>query len=370
MVCGYSLRLKHRRKPLNAKRRREVSAGIILLLLFLGGAAVSRQVRAMDLSVELSGGYDDNPALTETPTGRFFAHYGVSLNQEILQRSEYVVEGLVTLDYRDYEADSDYMRLEGGMSLFYAPPGSRFQARFSAGAALYRDHLVEEDERDEAFASVRLDMVASPKLTLGMSHTWRWLDYRNPHVPFEARGYSGASSQPGRGGGILGGSSHVPIPTADLDKGRKNGGPAGRGKHGMTGKGTPDRDDVLVDTALHLDVFPAPSVNVGVYAGYAEANSSLDLETFSRLYAGFFLEWIPADLWRVELGGGWKESRYDEAPGDIDRRDVTRLAYVELGRRFGALGAFSRISWLENDSPLAVESYTQKVVQCGFSWAF
>jgi hypothetical protein len=107
-----------------------------------------------------------------------------------------------------------------------------------------------------------------------------------------------------------------------------------------------------------------------MYAGYAEGNSSLDSETFSRLHVGFFLEWIPAALWRMELGGGWKESRYDEAPENINRRDITRFAYVELGRRFGALEAYSRLSWLENDSPLDVESYTQKVIQCGFSWSF
>jgi len=321
-------------------------------------------LEAAELSINCSAGYDNNPALSEESEGSAFAGYGLGLFQA-LPSPEPLSMGLkASARYRDHFSLGDNYRLEAGYELSFPLLRGRLIPSAMAGAALYRDQLVEEDERNEFFIGLGLAWVISPKATLFFHPGVRWLDYMNDSSVYGGR--TVAASPGGRGGlGRLASSSGNGPGQSGPHGG--NGSPHGQGPDDQAYSSVvyPARDDRLVSLAADLDLALSKSVICDLYLAYAGLSSSLGSESRDQAELGITIEARAKDVWVGEITVSLKGSWFDES-----RTDNTGSVVLRLSRLLGAWAFFIEAGLSRNDSSVEGESYSQGVVQCGVSWSY
>ncbi len=328
--------------------------------------------KAMDLSAELHAGYDSNPALSDPSDGSGFSGYGLGAGQSFLLFEDLSLHLSAEGRYQDYWSVGDNYRLQAGTALSYVLAGGKFLPSLIGEAAVYRDRLIEADERNEGMAGITADWILTKRITLGFEQTFRWLGYLNWAKPFSGKG-QGRNVHSGGGQGGGGGKnasattgSHRVWAAQPSDPGRGNG-------NSELNRLYSPRDNRLTATGVDLDIFLLPTLNGRVYGAYGDLNSSLDMESFREIQVGAALSWKPAEHWLVGVEATWYRTQYYSVPDTITT--VRRMNYswwtgLQVSRFWGKLEFFGQAGWKSGEAPLDYETYSQTVIQCGLSYSY
>jgi len=300
--------------------------------------------RAVDLTAELTGGYDSKPALTDPSEGSGFSVYGLGVGQSFGLAENLDLDLLVEGRYQDYWNVEDNYRIQADGAITYALFDGRFLHALIGEGALYRDGLIDADERNEAMVGLRADWILSSRMTLTVEETCRWLDYLNWAMPFSGKGQGRQDVSGGKGGR----PSH-----AGFQDGLRRGPSLSDPDFPAKGKSPlntlyPPRNNRLLSTGLSLALFIFPSLNGRFYAAYGDLNASLDMESYREIQAGAALSWSPAPEWLADV------TRVRET-------DTIWSVGIQISRFWGDLELFGQAGWKSGDAPLDYESYTQTV---------
>ena len=136
----------------------------------------------------------------------------------------------------------------------------------------------------------------------------------------------------------------------------------------------PPRNNLLIRTVLTMDLFLTSSLSGSLYGGYADLDSSVDLESYGQIEAGFSLGWEPFEEWRVMGDVKWYRMDYHHVPDSMQKcvRETNTIYALglEVSRFWGSLEIFAAAAITNGEAPLDYESYSQTVLQCGLSWSF
>lgn len=315
---------------------------------------------AAELTLTSSLGYDSNPGLYEDKEGSAFAAYGVSASHRLISSAAVNLKISASGSYRDHFSLGDNYRLEAGPELSFPLLKGILIPSVSAGAAIYRDHLVDEDERNEVFAGIGLAWFATPTVLITFHSEIRRLDYLNESSLYGGR--SDADSPVGKGG--MGRASFR------NGKGPSNGqgqGPPGGWTGNTEGKQAvyPGREDTLAAIGADLDLALSPTISIGLYGYYGRLDSSRNEETRDIAEVGVSLEKRWSDLWALEFDTSFRSAWFDES-----RRDKNGFVSFRLSRFIGRWRLFALTGLSRNDSTAGAESYTRVITECGVSWSY
>lgn len=327
---------------------------------------------ALDLFAEGTVGYDSNPALEADPDGSGFAMYAAGLGKQFRFKNPFILETILNARYQDYWQVKDNYDVRGGGALSYPLANGRFTPSLLLEAALYRDHLVEAAERNEVVVGFGADLIVNSRMNLRLDSTWNRQNYLNWAQPFSGRG-QGRPVQ-GQGGGSSGsppkGKAHVITPL----KGKGTGGKYGCGRKSILNEYLPPRDNRLIHAVLTLDLFFMSSLSGAVYGGYADLDSSVDLESYGRIETGIALAWEPVEEWHVVGEAKWYRVDYHNVPDSMQKcvRPTNRIYALglQVSRFWGPFEIFAATTFTDGEAPLDYESYSQTVIQCGLSCSF
>lgn len=97
---------------------------------------------------------------------------------------------------------------------------------------------------------------------------------------------------------------------------------------------------------------------------------SIDVETYDGIGISGDLEWLPAPVWSLSMGGWWLRRFYDRRPGGGSRQDDEYGVQFSLTRSLARFDLFVDLLRMRNRSPVATEDYRRTVVQCGAIFQF
>ena len=169
------------------------------LLLFL----MAPHSQAVDLTAELTAGYDSNPALIDPAEGSGFSAYAFRAGQPLALTEGLDLDLSVEGRYQDYWSVEDNYRVQADGALSVVLANGRFLPALVGEVAAYRDALIEADERNEAMVGFRADWVMSKRATLGFEQSCRWLSYMNWAMPFSGKGQGRQDIKGGKRAGLL-----------------------------------------------------------------------------------------------------------------------------------------------------------------------
>ncbi len=339
------------------------------------GLPQAEALDVLDLFVEGTTGYDSNPALEADADGSGFSVYTAGLGKQFRFENPLTLDTFLNAHYQDYWQVEDNYDVRGGGALSYPLANGRFMPALLLEAAVYRDHLVEAAERNEVMAGLAADLIVNSRINLRLENTWNRQHYLNWAQPFSGRG-QGRPIQGQGGGGAPGPSSLsnlVREGLGSLSSGEGSGGAYGCGKKSILNEYLPPRNNLLIRTVLTMDLFLMPSLSGSLYGGYTDLDSSVDLESYGQIEAGFSLAWEPFEEWRVMGEAKWYRMDYHHVPDSMHCVRETNTIYtlgLEVSRFWGSLEIFAAAAITNGEAPLDYESYSQTVVQCGFSWSF
>ncbi len=325
---------------------------------------------AMESFVDGSIGYDSNPSLADKAESSWFSAYHAGMAKQFLLTDALILDTVLDAAYQDYRQVKDNYHGQARAIVSYPLANGLILPSILGGVAAYRDHFVEAEERNEALVGLDVSVVLSKRLTLGLEHSWKWQDYLNWAKPFSGRGQGrnprgGRISDPKKVSGPGVATAWMGSPP---DEGQN-----GHGGGNMLNKYQPPRNDVLVHTALGLEIFLMPSLTGSLFAAYADLDSSLDMESYRQIQVGIALFWEPFEKWRMETRAELYRTKYDKVPESmthIKTTNQTRSIGIQISRFWGHMELYGQVRLQDCESPLDFESYTQQVVQCGLSWSF
>jgi len=341
---------------------------IVLAAALLCGLSHSGVVEAVNLTAELTTGYDANPALSDPSDGSGFSTYALRAGQPFDLAEKLLLDLSVEGKYQQYWSVEDNYRLQTNGALSYVMADGRFIPMLMGEAAVYRDGLIEADERNEVMVGLGADWIISNRLNLGVAQTYRWLNYLNWALPFSGKGQGRRTAD--KGGGGKGRSSS--LQSEGIWDARSPVLDAGKGKRPLDTL-YPPRDNRLLSTSLDLDIFIAAPFTARVYAAYGDLDSSLEMESYRELDLGIALSWFPAPQWLAGVEATWSRMDYYQVPDHMTCvRNVNTIwsAALQISRFWRNFEFFGALGWKSGDAPLDYESYAQTVIQCGLSYSF
>lgn len=340
------------------------AAAVICLALLL----VPHHSKAINLSAELTAGYDSNPALSDPADSSGFFVYALGADHYFALSDDLSLDLSVGGRYQDYWSVGDNYRLQTDAALSYMMADGRFIPSLVGEVAAYRDRLIPADERNEGMVGINADWILSSRLTLGLEQSFRWLGYLNWAKPFSGKGQGrnpNSERKKGQGGAHASDAPWVPCECKGKKRSRK-------------GSGTldtlyPPRNNFLATTGANLHVFMTPTLTGRLYAAYGNLNASLDMESFREIQAGAAISWAPADQWLTVFEITGFRTYYDSVPENltcIRRTNYTWSGGVQVSRFWGDFEIFGQLGWKSGEAPLDYESYRQTVIQCGLSYSY
>jgi hypothetical protein len=314
-----------------------VSAGF----LFLSYAGAP----AMEATLEVAGGYDDNAAEVSGGEGSAMARYLALLWLPVTGESdapglEVYLEGI----YCQYFSLDDNQQFRAGTDVYSAFWKNRFQAGFFAEVALYRDSLVVEDEHNALLVGGELLWMVDARLTLSLTQTFSRVDYQN------------SVSLPGRR-----------VYTVGKGKGKRA---AGQETIDEGEWVTVSQEDSVGATDVIASYAMGPDFQTDLSFLYRDSNSSNDYESH-REFGGYAkITWFCTEFLEVFASGYLSTLDYETAPGGIGRSDD--VYGLGLGGNWwvGSAKLFVAFDRTENDSPVSGEGFKKSVALCGVSYTF
>jgi hypothetical protein len=309
--------------------------------LLLSGAGAT----AMEATLEVAGGYDDNVARVPAGEGSAMARYLALLWLPVTGNADapgldLYLEGM----YCQYFSLDDNQQLRVGTEVYTAPWKDRFRAGLFGEATLYRDSLVAEDEHNTLLAGGVLQWMVDARLTLSLQQTFSKVEYKNP------------VSLPG-----------LRIYTVGKGKGR---GTAGRETIGEGESTAVSQEDTVSVTEVMASYAMGPDFQTDLSFLYRDSNSSNDYESHQEIGGYAKITWFCTDFLDVFASGHFSTLDYETAPGGIARSDD---AYgFGLGGNWwvGSAKLFANFDRTINDSPFSGEEFRKSVALCGVSFTF
>lgn len=315
----------------------------IVCLVWLVALTLIPAVRAeaLDTSVELTVGYDDNVPASSDATESGFAFYRAELLQQFFSdhpaiNSDIFIEG----DYYDFFQVSDRYELKAGVSFGLSLMDGRLVPGIISEGLIYRDEYMEADDCDEIMAGGRLKWLFSEQMMLEARQTWRRTDYKEPAV-------IGPDPRPDTGPGYYGEKTDDPPPLKTIDI-----------------------EERVRSTGLQLVVYLASSIQAELMATYNRLTSSMDADAYREKGLSISLLWMPSSLWEISAMTGWGEVDYDHDPPNTDWTENIFDASFGISRFIDPFELFFKVERTENDSSLDGDSYRQTVTQCGVILSF
>ena len=327
---------------------------------------VAPHAYAVDLSAELTAGYDSNPALSDPADGSGFFIYALGADHYFTLSDDLSLDVSVGGRYQDYWSVGDNYRLQAGAELSYVMAQGRFIPSLVGEVAAYRDRLIPADERNEGMVGINADWILSSRLTLGLEQSFRWLGYLNWAKPFSGKGQGRNPNAEGKKGQD---GDHISEALWDNSalKGKQHSG------NGTLNALYPPRNNFLMTTGANLHVFMTSTLTGRLYAAYGDLNASLDMESFREIEAGAAISWTPADQWLTVFEVTGFRTYYNSVEGHtmrIRRTNYSWSAGMQVSRFWGDFEIFGQLGWRSGQAPLDYDSYNQTVVQCGLSYSY
>lgn len=327
----------------------------LILLLILGAmTTAAATARGFEGILEMSAGYDDNPARSDSAQGSGFVRYRAASGHRFsLGKSQLELFG--DGEYGQYSDVEDRHQLGAGLSLERRFLRNRLLARTAITGLLYRDDLNQEDERDQTGLTLALSWIAHARWTLALEADISQAWYVTPVASVRRHGNCNGAG-PGKAG--------------------CQGGSQGEGQGDRAGESPcrfqpADREDRIVNLKGIADYYPHPDIRFRVTIEYEDLCASVDKESYQRLGLGLSGAWVWGQNWELRGELGWSRAVFDPIPGERRRKDDLWRMGAELGYYFNdRLALFLEYQWGENDSQWEEESYIQRISRCGLVWWF
>ncbi|MDY7032402.1 MAG: hypothetical protein SVY10_10925 [Thermodesulfobacteriota bacterium] len=301
-------------------------------------------VAALDIDLQLSGGYDDNTSLSSEPEESWFSRYQSSVFQQFHSETSSLRGGLFfDFSYQDYFSASDNYILEAGGTARLLTAAGHLQPGILYRTTLYRDEENPEDEMMGHDVSLYAEYLVNARLTLGLQQTWSRHDYHNPVEYIEY-----TSSGSGQGQGNTGGNQVASVIVES-------------------------RDDNVIETQCQCTVFLNPNLTARATGHYNRLSSSIDTEAYNAKGLIFDLSWVHNDRWETSITGAVRETDFERVSGTPHRSDNTESVRIMVGRYFFSkrkFAVFVEIEYLDNNSSIEDESYHRTVTECGLLFQF
>ncbi len=344
---------------------------------------------ATELLFTSSVGYNSNPALESRPSvsqpdqdikGSPFSIHTLSLEQGFTIADKCTIDVSPSVTYLNLWEMPDNHQFNLGISLSPAVSGKRFTSYLFTNALLYRDSMIEPDERDEFTLGAVGEIVLSGRYTLAFEHSWQRISYLKDAPLFfhEARNIQ---VNIGRNGNMNnGGNSDMNnISLSDMDISNQ-----------PLQEIYSARDDLNMLLKTRLDIFLLPSLTASAGLKYEYLVSSLDAESFWQLTPNIKIVWDFASQWQFLMDTQVERRKYfnvneqlwnDSAISMLSAayinnnllniRDIncTTSLDMRLVYFWNNIEIFTDFLIEHGEYPLNNESYNQRVLQCGFSWA-
>ena len=317
---------------------------------------------AGDVSVDMSAGYNSNPTEARTGEGSGFSEFSASLFQEVSPSEGWNLDLMPRATYQNFWERSDNYSLGADVLLVPKVPWGHVLPGLFAKGYLYRDNLVEADERNEFALGTRVDWFVSARSSLSLEASWRNVGYLSESAPF-------SGNRPGQGFGSQGGVVKSSGTKAMAGSGQALADPA------------PARDDRDLRCTAAVEPFLLPNLSGTLSLDYGDLDSSLDMESYRQLTPSVNVVWLFMENWQLAMDVAMEYRDYHEleavleTAGEADsvkvrEKNKTGTMIVEIRRYFDSLEVFARYGVARGEYPLNDESYTQQIVQCGISLSY
>jgi len=331
-----------------------------MLYLLISAALTAHAGAVFNGQIGFSGGYDDNPSLLSESKGSAFASYRLRLDFRFhpkiaASETDLFIEGL----YRDYFSLEDNYRLRAGGYLTWQMAGGRLIPGIFGDLSAYRDKLNPTDEKNGFTAGVKLDWIASARLTLGIQQLWTYQDYDNPSDIYAHR-----DNLPQMQQRALRASAGPPFP--------RGGAPLilFPGKSPAFSQVESNRNEWLSSTTIRGILYLMSDLKGEISAEYVKSDFSVYQESYAEKGAFFSLIWTPDKAWEISPLIYVKRFDYNTAPDGIKRDDTERGIGLNISYFFKAFEVFVSMNLTDNNSEIETETYQRTVTQCGIVWSF
>jgi hypothetical protein len=347
----------------------------LALLALSGEAHCVESAAGPQFDVGFSLGFDSNPAQQRDGPALGFAEFALGAAQPLPFLSGLRLEADVWL--RDYAGKNDNGRLDLGLltSRFFGTT----QVDLWAEAGAYRDQLVTTDERNEAALGTLIRRPLGASFDLALFAERRWLDYRNPSLPWAGRpggiGLSIQGQRPERPNGDQGAN----IAAHDATNGPVNAG-CGLGQGRSTQAHPQDRCPPRISPQQRNDRFDRLSleatwlpmarlsVTLGLDSGWRD--SSIALDSYRQQATRLALTVDPSPTWSLTAEAGLSRRDYWKAPQTLERIDDQRWIGLELHRWLAQGALYCSLDHIDSRSTIKIEGFTQWITACGWQRPF
>lgn len=303
-----------------------------------------KQAFALDIFPEFSTGYNDNVPKTPEAEGSGFCLYEIRLVQPLF--SGFAADGQISAQgaYQDYFRTEDNYRLQAGTEMTFPLNEGRILPGIFSDVLIFRDNLLEEDDRNEVTAGAFADWLVNPYLTLGIRQNWAWADYRNAADTCR----SNLSQKPEHAGGKGMNSSHICTALSENQS----------------------RDDTMQNTDIHGIFYLRPNLQTEMLAEHIRNDSSETAESYKENALTVSLAWNPSKAWELSVLGSARHLDYEQTLHGENRKDNLFHALIRVSRFIGKFELRVQAQWTDNDSSEEKEEYRQQVMQCGLGFSF
>ncbi len=340
-------------------------------------------VYAAEITFSSSAGYSSNPALepdrldTKIKDSPFSTHT-LLLEERFKIGEKFAVDFSPSITYQNLWELPDNHQVNVGLSLSPAASRSRFSPYIFANALLYRDDLVEPDQRDEFTLGAGAEIILSGRYTFAFESAWQCISYLKDAPIFfrETQNFN-----------------NLPNPnTLTYDE--------------SLNMIYSAKDDVNMMLKTRLDIFLLPALTASVGLNYDYLVSSLDAESFWQITPNIKVVWDFAQNWQFTALTQVERRNYFDidkvlcngnqsanANGNQLQQNASNYQNITIGSGTNPQQEIREINYTASlnlraayfwnnveiftdflvehgEYPLNRESYNQKVIQCGFSWSF
>ena len=333
-------------------------------------------------------GYNDNPVAESNSQGSAFSTHSLWLGEGLGLSDRLQLDVGASVDYQAFEAFPDNHQFTLDLTLSSIERKGRIAPYLFSSATIFRDDLIPSDDRNVFILGTGADMTLAGRLSLIMELSYQYTRYLDnaslmliPPLERETpNAMAGNAPQQGGSDKIL----------TEIYDARQE-------------------DAFILDT--HFNLFLTPTWTASMGLNFEYTHSSLELESYWQLTPSVKFFWEPAKRWQLILEGSVAAKTYvnidkiysylTPAPNgaggmgqnqekecnddtletgqsnpimsDFPIDDTTLTPSVDIGIHFfpnASFDIFTTFSLEHGDYLLTRDNYTEKVIQCGFSWSF
>jgi hypothetical protein len=306
-------------------------------MLITGGITVSMQsvAFALDMTIGIGAGYDDNVNATPDESGSAFAACRLYLSHQFLHETAYGKSHLYLDGFcKQYVEFDNNISMNAGADYSCYPGDKRFMVSGLIGVGMYRDNEDAHDEFDQMKAGGKVTYFYTGATRFEFFQLCYWNQYLEPD--YEISGYS---LNPGSG---TNGTVSTPIYTLE------------------------DRRDVYLLSELGMHHQLHPMFGITLFALYGRLFSTITTENYYGNGGFFSCRLSPSPSWGVSVETSIWKNNFD----DNSRTDSYSASGLVMNMFFDRYELFFRTDFIRNDSTLDWETYQRLIMQCGVSIFF